>query len=125
MDHQTTTDTHQSHHTAVPTAVQPANGPAGMGYDTSHQSYYPQAVAWAPAQPPSSTSKLWIAYHVIDLVVKIVGTAMLVGILIALVLQYNLLYELMNDSRRWFPVRVTMDYLQGTTTTPFYVKMES
>ena len=106
-----------------PTVAPPFNGPMGTDANTNLQSYWPVVHSvQPPAQNPRNS--LWIAYHVIDLVVKTIATAMLIGVLIISVLQYNLMMELLYNDRRWLPVRVTMDTYYGTSTNPYYVKVD-
>ena len=120
-----------------PTAASHYHAPANTDGNGSLGSH-PQALYYQAAYPTSRTSGegggLWIAYQIIDLIVKTVATAMLIGILIVLVLQYNYIMELKNGERSGFPIRAVIvgnvDVGVGSSSPgsaqsrPFYVQVD-
>ena len=120
-----------------PTAASHYHAPANTDGNGSLGSHA-QALYYQAAYPTTRTSGegggLWIAYQIIDLIVKTVATAMLIGILIVLVLHYNYIMELKNGERSGFPIRAVIvgnvDVGVGSSSPgsaqsrPFYVQVD-
>ena len=77
----------------------------------------------APLQTQTAKSAPSAMYQVIDLLIKGVATAMLLGILVVLILQYNSMAKLIQLNGSFVRIELySWDSSHGTSSNPFYVR---